>query len=92
MGIIIKKTVLQYGDASKLIYYQDAIIFYDYSTNFLDYLRKEICYAKMRVIMEEISPGIWGFISLYPPLPAGDTKNPRNGTPQSAPEKKNLPI
>jgi hypothetical protein len=68
------RTVRQFGDASREIYYPDAIIFLNYSTNFLDFLTKEMRLAKMRVILEEISTGIWEFVSSYAPLSVGITK------------------
>jgi len=46
------RIVSKYKDKSKLIYYPNAVIYHDYSHNFVKYLRKALRHAKYKDIIE----------------------------------------
>jgi len=58
---IIKK----YEDKNKLIYYPNTVIYHDYSSNFIKYLKKALRHAKYRNIIEAQFKDIFKFFREY---------------------------
>jgi len=68
---IIKK----YKDKSKLIYYPNAVIYHDYSSNFIKYLKKALRHAKYRNKIKAQFKDIYKFFKEYNLVPENSKKD-----------------
>lgn len=59
------RIVDKYGDRDCLIYWPEAVIYHDYASNYIKYMRKSLRGARMGVILERQIPGLNAFIQSY---------------------------
>lgn len=65
-GIELSYRILKkYNDKNKLVYYPEAIIYHDYSDNFIAYINKIIRHNKNKSKLENISQDIFNLIKEY---------------------------
>jgi len=61
------RAIIKYKDKTKFIYNPKAIIYHDFSTTFVKYIKKRLRHAKYEKILKSEFPDIFLFCQEYPP-------------------------
>lgn len=72
------RIVKRFGDRDGLIYWPGAVIYHDYASGFMKYIRKSLRGAKMGVILDRQNPELRGFIQSYDLFKPAEITPPKN--------------